>query len=56
MAKNPMKHNAKSQVDAKWVIFFGGHVKDDISKRITIRELNQSLKLARKRTNAKRLK
>jgi hypothetical protein len=56
MAKNSMKHHAKSQVDAKCKIFFDGHVIDNILKRITIQDLNQSLKLARKRTNAKRLK
>jgi hypothetical protein len=44
MAQNSTKHHAKSQVDAKWEIFFGGHVIDDILKRITIQELNQSLK------------
>jgi hypothetical protein len=44
MAQTSMKHHAKFQVDAKWEIIFGGHVIDNISKRITIQELNQSLK------------
>jgi hypothetical protein len=44
MAKNSMKRHAKSQADAQWELFFGGHVIDNISKRITIQELNQSLR------------
>jgi hypothetical protein len=44
MAQKSMKHHAQSLVDAKWEIFFGGLVIDDILKRITIQELNQSLK------------
>jgi hypothetical protein len=44
MAKNSMKHHAKSRADAHCELFFGGHVIDNISKSITIQELNQSLK------------
>jgi hypothetical protein len=44
MAQKSMKHHAQSQVDAEWEIFFGGPVIDDILKRITIQEWNQSLK------------
>jgi hypothetical protein len=44
MAQKSMKHHAQSQVDAKWEIFFGRPIIDDILKRIAIQELNQSLK------------